>query len=62
MAFLLEHGIDPVAPGDFHPYAAAEKTALSHEPFEAKDTFTVDDDTLTLTVEADLSVVAVSRG
>ncbi len=61
MAFLIEHGIDPVSPGDFHPYAAVEETILSHDPFEAKYTFTVNDDTLTVTVDADLSIVDMIR-
>jgi len=62
MAFLLDHGIDPIAPGDFHPYAAVEETVISHEPFESRYAFTVAGDTLTVTVDGDLSVVDVSGG
>lgn len=61
MAFLIEHGIDPIAPEEFHPYAATEETILSHSPFEAQYTFTVDDDALTMTVDDDLSVIHVTR-
>lgn len=61
MAFQLDHGIDPLAPGDFHPYAAVDETILSAEPFEARYTYTVDGDALTLTVDDDLSVVDIVR-
>lgn len=61
MAFLIEHGIDPVAPGEFHPYAALEETVLSHDPFEAQYTVTVDDDTLVATVDKNLSVVETAK-
>ncbi len=62
MAFLIEHGVDPLSPEDFHPYAAIEETIRSHDPFEARYTYTVDDDTLTVTVDADLSIVDTTRG
>jgi len=63
MAFMIEHDIDPVSPEAFDfPYAAVEETILSTDPFEARFTFTADDDTLTLTVDGDLSVVDVARG
>ena len=57
MAFLIDNGVDPIAAGDFHPYAAAKETILSHSPFEAQYIFTVEGDTLTVTVDEDLSVV-----
>jgi hypothetical protein len=61
MAFLIEHGIDPLSPGDFHPYSAVEETILSTDPFEAQYTVTVEDDTLTMIVDAELSVIEVTR-
>ena len=57
MAFLIDNEVDPIAAGDFHPYAAAKETILSHSPFEAQYIFTVEEDTLTVTVDEDLSVV-----
>jgi len=39
-----------------------EETVVSREPFEARFTFTVDGDAITLTVGDDLSVVDVSEG
>lgn len=62
MAFMIEHGIDPVAPEGFLPFAAVEETILSPHPFKARYTFTADDDALTLTVDADLSVVNATMG
>lgn len=60
MAFMLDHGIDPLAPDGFHLTNVAE-TVRSIDPFEAEFTFTADDDTLTLSVGGDLSMVDVSR-
>lgn len=60
MAFLIDHGIDPIRPEAFH-LSEYEETVLSVDPFEARFTFTADDETLTLTVDDDLSVVAVKR-
>lgn len=62
MAFLIDRGIDPVAPEGFHPYAAVEETIRSTNPFEARYTFTIDDKSITLTVDDDLSVIDVTRG
>lgn len=63
MGFMIEHGIDPVSPEGFDfPYTAVEETVLSSRPFEGRYTFTADDDTLSLTVDRDLSVVMVTRG
>lgn len=59
MAFMLDHGIDPLAPEAFH-LTNVEETVRSIDPFEAEFTFTADGDTLTLSVDGDLSVVAVS--
>lgn len=61
MEFLIDHGIDPIAPGDFHPYAAVDERILRDHPFEAQYTYTVDDDTITLTVDENLTVVSVTE-
>ena len=60
MAFLLDHGVDPIRPESFH-LREYEETVLSVDPFEARFTFTADNETLTLTVDDDLSVVEVKR-
>lgn len=61
MAFMIDHDIDPVAPDGFLPFAAVEETVCSHQPFEARYTFTADDEQLTLTVDADLAVANTTR-
>lgn len=61
MAFMIDHGIDPLRPDGFH-VSALDETILSTDPFEGRFTFTADDDTLTLTVDDDLSVVDITRG
>lgn len=60
MGFMIDHGIDPLAPRGFH-LAAIEETVLSIDPFEARFTFTADGDAITLTVDDALSVVDVTR-
>lgn len=58
MAFMLDHGIDPISPDAFH--LTAEETIRSTDPFEGCFTFTVDRDVLTVTVDDDFSVVDVT--
>lgn len=60
MAFLLDHGIDPIQPEAFH-LSEYEETVLSVDPFEARFTFTADNETLTLTIDDDLSVNSAKR-
>lgn len=60
MAFMIEHGIDPIAPRAFHK-RAGEEEILSTDPLEAKFTFTADDESLTLTVKEGPTVVDVTR-
>ena len=60
MAFMIEHGIDPVAPDGFH-ISAVEETILSSDPFEARFAFSADGETLVLRVDEDLSIVDVAR-
>lgn len=55
MAFMLDHGIDPISPNAFH--LTAEETIDSTDPFEGSFTFFADGDALTLTVDDDLSVI-----
>lgn len=63
--FITDHELNPIAPGSperfwshFTPYA---EEIISVEPFEARFTFTIDDDAITLTVGEDLSVVDATR-
>lgn len=63
--FITDHGLNPIAPtspetfwGYFTPY---DEKIVSADPFEARFTFTIDEDAITLTVDDDLSVVNVTR-
>jgi DNA-binding transcriptional ArsR family regulator len=60
MGFLIDHGIDPIRPEAFH-LSEYEETVLSVEPFEARFTLTADNETLTLAIDDDLSVVDAER-
>lgn len=60
MAFLIDHGIDPIRPKAFH-LTEFEETVLSVDPFEARFTFTVDGETLELTVNDEFSVIEATR-
>jgi len=55
MRFLVDHGIDPIQPNAFH-LTEFEEEIVSVEPFEARFTFTADDEAITLSVADDLSV------
>lgn len=59
MAFMLDHGIDPIELDGFR--LTAEETIRSTDPFAGSFTFTADGETLTVTVDADLSVVDMTR-
>jgi DNA-binding transcriptional ArsR family regulator len=59
MAFMLDHGIDPISPDAFH--LTAEETIHSTDPFEGSFTFSADADAITLTVNDSLSVIEVTR-
>lgn len=65
LAFLTTHGINPVAPEALDRALATmgnyEEEILSIDPFEARFTFTVDGDAITLTIADDLSVADVTR-
>lgn len=61
LAFLTAHGINPIT----DPWGPVMKTAdeeiLSTDPFEARFSFTLDGETLTLTVNDYLSVVDATK-
>lgn len=57
MAFMMAHGIDPMAPAGFHVSNLVREAVRSTDPFEAAFTFRAGDETLTLTVDDDLGVV-----
>lgn len=58
--FMVEHGIDPLAPNGFH-LSALDESILSTDPFEARYRFIADGDALILTVNDSLSVVDATR-
>ena len=62
MAFMIDHGIDPVAPEGFLPFAAVDEEVRSRQPFKAQYKFTADGERLTLTINGDLVVSDVTRG
>ena len=65
LSFVTDHGANPLLPEthDVAPGALAnyEEEILSHDPFEAALSFTIRDETLTLTVDEDVSIVDATR-
>ena len=65
LAFFTTHGLNPVsASSELDVYAVTgdyEEEVLSRDPFEARFTFTIGRDSITLTVDEDLEVVSVTR-
>jgi len=67
LAFLLDHGLNPLAPTDetlpalSAAYNDFAESVRSTDPFEAEFTFAVDGDELALTVDDDLRVVDAER-
>lgn len=59
VTFLVAHDVNPVSPNpeDRRIWTDYDEEVLSVEPFEARFTFTIGDDALTLTVDDDLNVV-----
>lgn len=61
--FITDHDINPINPEtlrEFVPFLDEyEEEVLSVEPFEGRFTFRLDDDTITLTVDGNLNVLAV---
>ena len=66
LAFLTTRGINPFAPESLNRTSQAiaqyDEEVVSTEPFEARLTFTADGDSITLTLDEDLSVVEVTEG
>lgn len=65
LTFLTTHGINPISPGSQTAYEGVVmdygEEILSTDPFKARFTFTIDDDTLELTVNDELNVVEISE-
>lgn len=65
LAFLTTRGINPFAPDSLNRASRAlaqyDEDVVSTDPFEARLTFTVDGDSITFTLDNDLSVVDVTR-
>lgn len=64
LAFMTTHRINPFAPST-EPWVALEtynEEVLSRDPLVVQVTFLIDDDTITFTVDEDLSVVDTTRG
>ena len=63
LAFFLSHGLNPIDPSnqavDFEALMDYEEEVLSMDPFEARFIFTLDTDSLSLTVNEDLDVIEV---
>lgn len=60
MGFLIDHGIDPIQPNAFH-LTNVDEEILSVDPFEARFTFSADDESITLHVNDDLNIIDVTR-
>jgi hypothetical protein len=66
LAFLTTRGINPFAPESLNRASRAlaqyDEEVVSTDPLEARLTFTADGDSITLTLDEDLSVVEVTEG
>lgn len=63
LAFVISNGINPLSwtPELNRMTSEYDEEVLSTEPFNARFTFEIDDDALTMTVDDDLNVVEVAR-
>lgn len=65
LAFLTARGLNPITTdSELAVYAVTgsyDEEIISTDPFKARFTFTVDEDAITLTVDDDLTVVAVTK-
>jgi hypothetical protein len=65
LTFLATHGVNPVAPTDLSRFYRFlldyEEAVASTDPFEARFTFTLDGDPLTLSMGPELTVDEVVR-
>lgn len=57
MAFLATHGYNPITDSYGPVMQDADEKILSTDPFKPRVTFTIDDDTISLTVDDKLSVI-----
>lgn len=62
MRFMIDHGIDPIAPDGFHVSNLEREEVVSTAPFRGRFTFTAGDDAIAITVDDELSVVDVTHG
>jgi len=64
LAFLTAHGINPITPDSFNRpievMANYEENVVSTDPFVGRYTYTIGENSITLTVDEDLSVVDVT--
>lgn len=62
MGFMIDHDIDPTSPeGYSFAVFEAEESILSTDPLNVRITYTIDDESLAITVDEALSVVDVTR-
>lgn len=63
LSFLTDHGINPVSPPPelYAILSTHEETVVSVDPLEVRLGFSIDDDTITVTVGDDLSVTDTTR-
>lgn len=65
LAFLTEHGVNPIAPSSFNDAMAAvanyDEEIDSTDPFKGEFTFGIDDAEIVLTVDENLDVVDTTR-
>lgn len=61
IAFVASRGFHPISPTDLRNAIEATVEVLSTDPFEARFTFAIGEDSLTLAVDDDLTVVDVQK-
>lgn len=62
IAFGAVHGYNPIRPTDLHAVMDVDQEVSSTNPFEARVTYSIGEDSLSLTVDDDLEVINVERG
>lgn len=60
IAFMSNRGFNPVRPIDVRQVLERNEEVLSTDPFKARMTYTLDEDSITLTVNDDLNVTAAT--
>lgn len=61
LAFLTAHGLNPITDPCGPVMRNADEEFLSTDPFKARFTYTLNDNTLTLTVDDDLNVIEAAK-